>query len=198
MPARAPQRQQLMEVLAPVVQAQGYDLEDLSVSAAGRRSVIRVIVDGDGGIDLDAVADVARAISETLDEAEAAGTGFAGAYVLEVSSPGVDRPLTEVRHWRRAIGRLVSVTITEQSTAHELTGRVVAVDDAAVEFDLGSRTQAHPFTALGPGRVQVEFSRPGQPELDDPDVDDPDVDDPDLDTPGLDDEADPARQEEEA
>ena len=107
-------REHLMEVLAPVVSATGHDLEDLTVTAAGRRSLVRVVVDADGGIDLDAVADISRAISDALD-AEAGdapgGAAFAGPYVLEVTSPGVDRPLTEQRHWRRAVGRLVEVGV---------------------------------------------------------------------------------------
>ncbi len=60
-------REHLMEVLAPVVSATGHDLEDLTVTAAGRRSLVRVVVDADGGIDLDAVADISRAVSDALD-----------------------------------------------------------------------------------------------------------------------------------
>ena len=103
-------REHLLELLAPVVADTGYDLEDVTVTSAGRRSLVRVIVDADGGVDLDAVADVSRAVSDALD-ADAATPDFAGPYVLEVSSPGVDRPLTEPRHWRRAVGRLVQVQI---------------------------------------------------------------------------------------
>src|ERR1700709_2228211 len=120
--ARAGQaREHLLEVLSPVVAATGHDLEDVTVTAAGRRSLIRVIVDADGGVDLDAVADVSRAGSDALDEGPGSDA-FAGPYVLEVSSPGVDRPLTEPRHWRRAIGRLVQVTVGEQ----QLIGRIGA------------------------------------------------------------------------
>ena len=104
------QRAQLRAVVEPVVGAAGYDLEDLTVSRAGRRYVVRVVVDGDGGLDLDAVADVSRAVSAALDAAEETGGEIvAGEYQLEVSSPGVDRPLTLPRHWRRNIGRLVKV-----------------------------------------------------------------------------------------
>ena len=102
-------REHLLDVLAPVVAATGYDLEDVTVTSAGRRSLVRVIVDADGGVDLDAVAEVSRVVSEALDGDADGGAAFAGPYVLEVSSPGVDRPLTEPRHWRRAIGRLVQV-----------------------------------------------------------------------------------------
>ncbi|MFD2764590.1 ribosome maturation factor RimP [Micromonospora eburnea] len=161
-------RARLREVIEPVVTAAGYDLEDLSVSRAGRRHVVRVIVDADGGINLDAVADVSRAVSAALDAAEEAGGDIvAGEYQLEVSSPGVDRPLTLPRHWRRNVGRLVKVTVRggagvpEQRTAadRQLTGRVVEADDEHVVLETDAGRVAHPYAELGPGRVQVEFSR---------------------------------------
>lgn len=161
MTARSPQRQQLINVLRPVVAAEGYDLEDVSVTAAGRRSLIRITVDGDDGIDLDGVAAVSRAISQTLDgDSEAEDAAFAGAYVLEVSSPGVDRPLTEVRHWRRATGRLVSVTIAESQSAG-VTGRVLTAEDRLV-LEIEGQPREFEWPAVGPGRIQVEFSRPGE------------------------------------
>ncbi len=160
-------RARLREVIEPVVTAAGYDLEDLSVSRAGRRHVVRVIVDADGGINLDAVADVSRAVSAALDAAEEAGGDLvAGEYQLEVSSPGVDRPLTLPRHWRRNVGRLVKVTVRggtgvpEQRTGErQLTGRVVEADDERVVLETDAGRAAHPYAELGPGRVQVEFSR---------------------------------------
>ena len=107
----------LRGVIEPVVTAAGYDLEELTVSRAGRRHVVRVIVDGDAGVNLDAVAEVSRAVSRALDEAEeASGDLVAGEYQLEVSSPGVDRPLTEPRHWRRNAGRLVKVGVKVPGT----------------------------------------------------------------------------------
>lgn len=147
-------RAHLLEVLAPVVAATGHDLEDVSVSSAGRRSLVRVVVDADGGVDLNAVADVSRAVSEALDDDSPGGSAFAGPYVLEVSSPGVDRPLSEQRHWRRAVGRLVQVPVGETA----LTGRVLDADAGGVTLDAdGSRTHI-PWAELGSGRVQVEFN----------------------------------------
>jgi ribosome maturation factor RimP len=160
MTTQSPQRQQLQDLLDPVVSAAGYELVDLSVSSAGRRSLLRVTVDGDAGIDLDGVALVSRAISEAMDSEDGA---FAGPYVLEVSSPGVDRPLTEPRHWRRALGRLVSVPI---SGAGPVTGRVLAADPAdpaGLRLQVAEVEHSYPWSAVGTGRMQVEFSRPGQP-----------------------------------
>jgi ribosome maturation factor RimP len=149
-------RERLLETLRPVVESAGYELEDVSVTSAGRRSLVRVSVDTDGpggGIDLDGVAVVSRAVSEALDADDAA---FAGPYVLEVSSPGVDRPLTEPRHWRRATGRLVQVPVRGQT----LTGRVREVTDTGVLLDVdGTRTE-YAWSELGRGKVQVEFNRP--------------------------------------
>jgi ribosome maturation factor RimP len=142
-------RDTVRDALAPVVSAAGFDLEDVTVSAAGRRQVVRVVVDRDGGLDLDAVAEVSRVVSAVLDETEVTGSA---AYTLEVTSPGVDRPLTEPRHWRRARGRLVR--------AGALTGRVVDADDQRVRFDVDGEAREVPYADLAPGLVQVEFSRP--------------------------------------
>jgi ribosome maturation factor RimP len=140
------------EALEPVVRAAGYDLEDVTVTPAGRRSVVRVVVDRDGGVDLDAVAEVSRFVSDALDESDATGDS---PYTLEVSSPGVDRPLTDPRHWRRASGRLVRVAVRDEG---ELAGRITAADDTAVTFDVGGSERTVPYDALGAAKVQVEFS----------------------------------------
>src|SRR3954454_25172671 len=97
-------RQRVRDVLEPDVTSAGYHLQEITVTAAGRRSVVRVIVARDGGIDLDAVAEISRVVSETLDADEASGEMHS---TLEVSSLELDRPLTEPRHWDRSDGRLV-------------------------------------------------------------------------------------------
>lgn len=144
----------LEQVLRPLVVGAGYDLEEVSVTAAGRRSVVRVVVDTDGGIDLDAVADVSRVVSEALDEQAQTGA-LAGAYVLEVTSPGTDRPLREPRHWRRAEGRLVTVPVD----GVPLTARVLRADDGGVTLGSDGTERTVGWDALGTGRVQVEFNR---------------------------------------
>jgi ribosome maturation factor RimP len=154
-------REHLLDLLGPLVAESGYDLEDVTVTSAGRRSLVRVTVDADGGIDLDAVAVVSRIVSDALD-ADAANPGnpraLAGAYVLEVSSPGVDRPLTEPRHWRRATGRLVKVEVD----GRPIVGRISAVEDSGVILDVeGAESRPISWTELGNGKVQVEFKRPG-------------------------------------
>jgi ribosome maturation factor RimP len=154
--------------IEPVVADAGYDLEELVVTPAGRRSVVRVVVDRDQGVTLDDIAEVSRAVSEVLDRNDD-GMGRTP-YVLEVTSPGVDRPLTEPRHWRRNTGRLVTVAVGPAGSAEQLTGRITAVGDAGVDLAVeapgkpGAKKRpptphSIPWDALGPGRVQVEFGR---------------------------------------
>jgi ribosome maturation factor RimP len=141
----------LRELLAPVVTAAGYDLDDVEVTKAGRRSVVRVIVDCDDGVDLDDVADVSKAVSIALDDADPTSEQ---PYVLEVTSPGVDRPLTEPRHWRRNIGRKVR--------AGDVEGRIREVTDSGVVIEDKGQVETISFEALPEGKVVVEFSRPGE------------------------------------
>jgi ribosome maturation factor RimP len=154
MASASAQRERLATVIEPAVAAAGYDLEEVVVSPAGRRKVVRVVVDADGGVSLDDVAEVSRAVSGVLDEHD--DLLGASPYVLEVTSPGIDRPLSEPRHWRRAVGRLVEVPLAGRT----VRARVVGADDAAVELDTGAQRSRHPYPELGRGRVQVEFGRP--------------------------------------
>ena len=172
-------RSRVRAVIEPVVTAAGFDLEDLQLSRAGRRHVVRVLVDADGGISLDDVAVVSREISQALDAAEEAqGEVLAGEYQLEVGSPGVDRPLTLPRHWRRNVSRLVTVTVAGKS----LTGRITAADETGITFDVDGKSSAIPYADLGPGKVQIEFKRldeavfPDEPDEGDADEDDEDDD----------------------
>jgi len=170
--------------IEPVVGAAGYDLEDLVVTPAGRRSVVRVVVDRDAGVTLDDIAEVSRAVSEVLDRNDD-GMGRTP-YVLEVTSPGVDRPLTEPRHWRRNIGRLVTVAVGPAGSAETVTGRVTAVDGAGVTLAVEAKGKPGakkrpptprqvPWAELGSGRVQVEFGRGTDESLADDDLADDDL-----------------------
>ncbi|HEX5740040.1 MAG TPA: ribosome maturation factor RimP [Pilimelia sp.] len=158
--AEAARKERVRAVVEPVVTAAGFDLEDLALSRAGRRHLLRVTVDADGGVSLDDVADVSRAVSAALDAAEEAGAPlFEGEYSLEVGSPGVDRPLRLPRHWRRNVGRLVRVTHRGDAGERQLTGRVVEAGDEAVVLDVDGQRCECAYDSLGPGRVQVEFQR---------------------------------------
>ena len=166
-----PATERLAGWIAPVVGSAGYDLEELVVTPAGRRSVVRVVVDRDEGVTLDDIAEVSRSVSAVLDDNDD-GMGRTP-YVLEVTSPGVDRPLTEPRHWRRNVGRLVAVPVGPAGAAEQVTARITAVHDDGVVLAVeaaggkpGARRRPPtertvPWSDLGAGRVQVEFGRPG-------------------------------------
>lgn len=157
-------RARLLQLLTPLIEAAGHDLEDVTVSPAGKRRVVRVVVDKDGGSTLDDIAQVARAVSDLLDAAEEEEPELlGGAYVLEVSSPGVDRRLTLPRHWRRNIGRLVTAHLADGTT---LTGRVVSADDLEVALEVDGAVQRILLAQITSGAVQVEFSRPSDQETD--------------------------------
>ena len=143
----------LRSALKPAVEEVGYDLEDVLVREAGNRRLVQVVVDRDQGLTIDDVAEVARAVSAVLD---ADDTLVSGAYVLEVSSPGVDRPLTAPRHWRRNVSRLVQATLKDGSV---VTGRITAADDAAVQVAVGDEVRVITYDDVAKAQVQVEFSR---------------------------------------
>ncbi len=154
-------RQALITGLADPLSAMGVDLEDVEVTRAGRRDLVRIVVDRDGGIDLDLVAAVSSRVSELLDSAPLADV-LDGAYVLEVTSPGVDRPLTQTRHWRRAVDRLVRAELRDGSVVE---GRIVEVpDDVQVELLVDGERRTVPLEEVARAVVQVEFNRESRTE----------------------------------
>ena len=144
----------IADVIGPVIAAAGMDLESVRVSAAGRRRLLRVVVDSDRGVSLDDAAAISRKLSAALDAAPVMGDF---PYTLEVSSPGVDRPLTDPRHWRRSVGRLVQVTAAD---AGPISGRVLAADADGVTLDVAGDHHRFGYAALGAGAIQVEFGHP--------------------------------------
>jgi ribosome maturation factor RimP len=163
----------LAALIEPDLRAAGVDLEDVEVMAAGKRRLVRVLVDKDDGVTLDDIAEVSQRVSELLDDSEADAVLGSAAYVLEVSSPGVDRPLTAPRHWRRATGRLVRVVLVDGG---DVVGRVIDSDDVGVRLAPadapktavtavtddtdGSGRLSLRFDDVKSARVQVEFNRP--------------------------------------
>ena len=145
--------ERIAELLEPVLAKAGLDLEAVELTPAGKRRVLRVIVDSDDGVDLDAVGEISQDVNEALDASDVMGET---PYVLEVTSPGVDRPLTMPRHWRRARGRLVKVNLTEGG---DLTGRVIESDDQGVTLDVKGRTRTLAYDKIAKAKVQVEFRR---------------------------------------
>ena len=145
----------LVAVLEPIVAAHGLELDDLTVVNAGRRSVLRIALDGDGpdgrGPTIDDIAEATRAISAALDDSDAIGEH---PYTLEVGSRGVSAPLERPAHWRRNISRLVRITPVEG-----FVGRIRAVDDTGAELDVDGRRRRLGFDAVRRAVVQVELNR---------------------------------------
>src|ERR1700761_3339354 len=164
----------LAGLIEPAVTAAGMDLESVRMTVAGRRRLLRIVVDSDHGVSLDDAADVSRDISAVLDAGNVLGEV---PYTLEVSSPGVDRPLTEPRHWRRARGRLVKVKVAGEGSVE---GRVLAADADGVTLSLPAGDRRFPHADLGAGSVQGEFGKIPDAELDD--FSDPELDDPVFDS----------------
>ena len=157
--------QRLREAAEPVVAAAGLVLEGVEVARAGKRSVVRLVIDlhedAVGSLDLDTLADVSRDIGTRLDEVDA----IPGEYTLEVSTPGTSRPLTEPRHFKRARTRLVRLTLRDGGTAF---GRLRAVEDATLELtpvdaatgrDVAGDPTHVALADVARGAVEVELSR---------------------------------------
>lgn len=155
--------QPLRTVIEAALLGTDVDLEDVTVTRAGRRELVRVVVDRDGGIDLDTVAELSRRIGDGLDAPEAAGV-LPGAYVLEVTSPGVDRPLTQPRHWRRGATRLVQISLVDGTT---LRGRILRSDDDGAVIDVEGTEQVVAYAAVDRAMIQVEFARNDADDVDD-------------------------------
>ncbi|MFD5119282.1 ribosome maturation factor RimP [Streptomyces sp. NPDC058385] len=155
------QSERLRSLLEPLVSSQGLDLEEIEVASVGRKRVLRVVVDSDSGADLDQVADVSRALSAKLDETDAMGEGE---YDLEVGTPGAERPLTEHRHYLRAIDRLVKFQLADGADT-ELVARILKVDDEGLDLEVPGVKGRKPiarrltFDDIAKARVQVEFNR---------------------------------------
>ena len=160
--AGLPSQKQVIELLDGEFARAGYDIEDVVIDTAARPPRITVVADGDDPLDLDSIAALSRSSSELLDGIDAP------AYVLEVSSPGVDRPLTTEKHYRRARGRKVELTLSDGS---QLTGRLGEMHEGTVRLVVREGGSANfsvrelPVDGITKAVVQVEFSPPNQREL---------------------------------
>jgi ribosome maturation factor RimP len=161
MPSPRPEQlaDQLRGVLEPIVAAAGFELDGLDVRTTGRRHTLRLVIDADGGVGLDDIADVSRAASGELDRHDAL---INGSYTLEVTSPGVDRPLTGARHWRRAHLRLVTARLADGTV---LEGRVGPAGDDAVVLLVDGALRPVRYADVAHAVVQVEFRPPPESEI---------------------------------
>jgi ribosome maturation factor RimP len=152
----------LQALLEPAVAKAGYDLEAVRVSQVAKRRRVEIIVDADGGVSLDAIADVTRVVSDVLDDADGVAVMGEQPYLLEVSSPGTDRPLTEPKHWRRAKSRLVKAIL---KNGGDVAGRVLSSDEEGVLLEVPGKKKGTTaerrlaYAEIAKARVEIEFSR---------------------------------------
>lgn len=142
----------LESLVRPIALAHNLDLEEVEIRKTGNRQVVRVILDKLGGISLDEVAAITKLVSDKLDEI----VDITSPFTLEVSSPGVDRPLTQLRHWQRNLNRLVKV---ERSDGKSVLGRIVKVMDSQVLLDVKGKQIELPLNQVVRAVIQVEFNR---------------------------------------
>ncbi|MEV0292843.1 ribosome maturation factor RimP [Nocardia sp. NPDC050710] len=171
-----PTEERVSQLVAGLVERRGFDLEGVEISTAGKhadaQARVKVTVDSDGTSDLDTIATLSHELSEVLDEA---GDFGETPYLLEVSTPGIGRPLTAARHWRRAQGRKVRITLRPGAEPPDPGGstrfeaRVGALDEDSVALVLGGKQKPHrvpvPLADIAEAVVQVEFNPPGAREM---------------------------------
>jgi ribosome maturation factor RimP len=146
-------RDRLAGVITDPLAAEGLDVEAIELTPAGKRRVLRVAIDKDGGVTLDDIASATKEVSRLLDESDVMGEL---PYLLEVTSPGIDRPLVLPRHWRRNEGRLVTATLNDGST---VTGRITGSDEQQVTLDCDGESRELAYDDVAKAKVQIEFNR---------------------------------------
>jgi ribosome maturation factor RimP len=143
----------LEELAERSVSALGLDLEAVELSQAGKRRVLRIAVDADGGVPIESITDATRELSKALDDTDVMG---AQPYTLEVTSRGVDRPLTLLRHWRRNVGRLVVADLVDGS---RVKGRITAAEEDAVDVTVDGALRRLPLEDVATARIEAELTR---------------------------------------
>ena len=145
-------KEEISAAITPALSDLGFYLEDITITSAGRRSMLTVIVDGDTHLSLDQVTVATKAISEIVENIQSLGQA---PFTLEVTSPGLDRPLTKPRHWRKNIDRLVKVILLDGS---EVKGRVKDASETSTTID----EQVINFTDIKRATLEIEFKQVGK------------------------------------
>ncbi len=142
-----PLNEEISAAIRPIIEATGNYLEELSITSAGKVKILTVIIDSDTHLNLDQVTAVTKEISEVIEALEGLGDG---AFTLEVTSPGLDRPLTKPRHWRKNLDRLVKIIMT---SGQEVTGRIGEATETTVLVD----SQKVSYEDIKRAVLEVEF-----------------------------------------
>ena len=145
-------KEEISAAITPALSDLGFYLEDITITSAGRRSMITVIVDGDNHLSLDQVTVATKAIGEIVENIQSLGES---AFTLEVTSPGLDRPLTKPRHWRKNIDRLVKIVLLDNK---EIKGRVKDVSEISTTVD----DQVVKFSEIKRATLEIEFKQVGK------------------------------------
>ena len=145
-------KEEISAAITPALSDLGFYLEDITITSAGRRSMITVIVDGDNHLSLDQVTVATKAISEIVENIQSLGQS---PFTLEVTSPGLDRPLTKPRHWRKNIDRLVKIVLLD---GKEIKGRVKDATEVSATVD----EQAVKFSDIKRATLEIEFKQVGK------------------------------------
>jgi ribosome maturation factor RimP len=148
---------QISQLVTPAVEAQGFFLEEVQLVSPGKHRIVTCIVDGETSLNMDQVTGVSRAISELLDEAAFMGDA---AFTLEVTSPGVDRPLTQPRHFRKNVDRLLKVVKIDGDV---VTGRICSSSDLDVTLTVVEKKETKEVSVklseIKRATVEIEFNR---------------------------------------
>lgn len=142
----------LRDIVAPIVVSDEVDLVDVEVKGPPNRRLVRVTADAAGGLDIDRIADISRRVGDALDTADA----ITGSWTLEVTSPGVDRPLTTARDFARQRGRDVRLVLADPE-ADDVVGTVVEASDDSVTLTLDGAAQTYPLADVDHGRVELPW-----------------------------------------
>jgi len=145
-------KEEISAAITPALSDLGFYLEDITITSAGRRSMLTIIVDGDTHLSLDQVTVATKAISEIVENIQSLGQA---PFTLEVTSPGLDRPLTKPRHWRKNIDRLVKIVLSD---GKEIKGRVKDATEISATVD----EQVVKFSDIKRATLEIEFKQVGK------------------------------------
>lgn len=155
----SPPSDDLSRLIGPWLEAEGLELDDLELVGSGRGHTLRVLVDAEGGIDLDHLADVSEGISRLLD----AGSDLEGPYRLEVSSPGLERKLRRPRHFQKSVGREVVVKALVGGERSTVRGSLAEADDDGFRVDTGSETVHFSYSEVTSARTVFRWQAGPKP-----------------------------------
>jgi ribosome maturation factor RimP len=142
-------KEQVAVAITPIIESLGFYVEDIAITSAGKRSMLTVIVDGNTHLSLDQVTVATKAISEIVENLPTLGNN---PFTLEVTSPGLDRPLTKPRHWQKNKDRLIKIILND---GKEILGRIKDSTQSAVTVD----EQVINFADMKRATLEIEFKQ---------------------------------------